>query len=153
MPSCMLGERLSEVAVCAISSSAVRAGTERSLERSREQVALFTRERLTEAVRWWDKLNDKRFRRRLPLPSFPVSSCTLTNLFSKAFKRTWTTKAETKMAEPSIMSKNRRTCWKVLRVDRLMVFNPLSSNQRVFQQLMEPLTLMSLHLQPRKWHL
>lgn len=48
------------------------------------------------------------------------------NRSSNAFLRTATTNEETNMAEPRIISRNRRTCWNEFKVDKLTVFSPAS---------------------------
>lgn len=47
---------------------------------------------------------------------------------SNTLRRTWTTNADTNMAEPMIMSKNNMNCWKVVRVDKFTVFRPLEEH-------------------------
>jgi len=68
-------------------------------------------------------LSGNRNRRLSRCPSRRNSS---SNLFSKALRLTWTTKAETQIDEPSIINKKSMICCHVLRVERLTVLRPAS---------------------------
>jgi len=55
---------------------------------------------------------------------FLRSSTTMLNFLSKAFLLICTTKADTKMADPSMIKTNRMNCWNVFKADRLTVLSP-----------------------------